>query len=73
MIVINSMSKKTHFISTYTTVTTESTVRLFFWKLYVLPTYVILDRKLQFITHFTKKLYHMLEIKIASSITWYLL
>ena len=71
MIVINSMSKKTHFISTYTTVTTESTVRLFFWKLYVLPTYVILDRKLQFITYFTKKLYHMLEIKIASSITWY--
>ena len=31
MIVINLMSKKTHFISVYTIVTTESAIRLFFF------------------------------------------
>jgi len=70
MTVVDSVSKRVHFIPTHTTVTAEGAARLFLhqvWKLHSLPKCVILDHGLQFVTRFTKELYHLLGIKLASS------
>jgi len=66
--VIDSVFKRTYFIPTDITVTIEGTTRLFLynvWKLHGLSTWVVLDRRLQFVACFTKELYHLLEIEIA--------
>ena len=58
--VVDSMLKQTHFILTHTTVTAERAARLFLhqvWKLYGLPKCVVSDRRPQFVTCFTRKLY----------------
>lgn len=71
IMVVDSVSKRAHFILTYTTVTVKGITRLFLyntWKLYDLSTHVVLDRELQFIVLFTKKLYCLLSIKIGLSI-----
>jgi len=70
MTVVNSMSKRVHFIPTHTTVTAEGAARLFLhqvWKLHSLPKCVILDHRPQFVARFTQELYRLLEIKLASS------
>jgi len=70
MTVVDSVSKRVHFILTHTTVTAEGAARLFLhqvWKLHGLPKYVISDRGPQFVAHFTKELYCLLGIKLASS------
>jgi len=70
MTVVDSVLKRAHFIPTHTTVTMEGTARLFLhqvWKLHGLPKYVISDHRPQFITHFTRELYRLLGIKLASS------
>jgi len=56
------------------TVIVEGVARLFLhqvWKLHGLPKYVISDRRPQFIAHFTRELYRLLRIKLASSIAWH--
>ena len=70
----DSVSKQAHFILTHTTVTVEGVARLFLhqvWKLHGLPKCVISDRGPQFIACFTRELYHLLEIKLASSTAWH--
>ena len=70
MTVVDSVSKRAHFILTHTTVIAEGAARLFLhqvWKLYGLPKCVISDHGPQFIACFTRELYHLLEIKLASS------
>jgi len=52
-------------------VTAEGAARLFLhqvWKLHSLPKCVILDHGPQFVACFTKELYRLLGIKLASSI-----
>jgi len=74
MIVVDSVSKQAHFILMHMTVTMERAARLFLhqvWKLHSLPKYVISDRGPQFIAHFTKELYCLLRIKLASSTAWH--
>jgi len=74
MTVVDSVSKRAHFIPTHTTVTAEGVARLFLhqvWKLHGLPTCVVSDRGLQFVVRFTKELYHLLGIKLASSMAWH--
>jgi len=74
MTVVNSMSKQVHFIPTHMMVTAEGAARLFLhqvWKLHGLPKYVISDRGPQFIACFTKELYRLLGIKLASSTAWH--
>ena len=47
--VVDSVSKRAHFILTYTTATVKGIIRLFLyntWKLYDLSTHVVLDREL---------------------------
>jgi len=74
MIVVDSVSKQAHFIPMHMTVTMERAARLFLhqvWKLHSLPKYVISDRGPQFIARFTKELYCLLRIKLASSTAWH--
>ena len=60
MIVVNSMSKRAHFILIHIMVTMEEAARLFLhqvWRLHGLPRYVISDCRSQFIALFTRELY----------------
>jgi len=70
MTVVDSVSKQAHFIPMHTMVTAEGTARLFLhqvWKLHGLPKCIILDCRPQFIACFTRELYRLLGIKLASS------
>ena len=74
MTVVDSVSKRVHFIPTHTMVTAEGVARLFLhqvWKLHGLPKCVVSDRGPQFVARFTKELYCLLGIKLASSTAWY--
>jgi len=74
MTVVDSVSKRAHFILTYMTVTAEGAARLFLyqvWKLHGLPMCVVSDHGPQFVAHFTKELYCLLGIKLVSSTAWH--
>jgi len=74
MTVVDSVLKQVHFILTYTMVIVEETARLFLhqvWKLHSLPKCVISDHGPQFVACFTRELYCLLEIKLASSTAWH--
>ena len=74
MTVVDSVSKRAHFIPTHTTVTAEGAARLFLhhvWKLHGLPGQVVSDRGPQFVAEFTKELYKKLGIKIATTTAWH--
>jgi len=74
MTVVDSVSKQAHFILIYTTVTAEGAARLFLhqvWKLHGLPKCVISDHGPQSVARFTRELYRLLGIKLASSTAWY--
>jgi len=71
MTVVDSVSKRAHFIPMHMTVTVEGAARLFLhqvWKLHRLPQCVILDYRPQFIALFMRELYYLLGIQLASSI-----
>jgi len=72
--VVNSVLKQAHFIPTHMMVTVEGAARLFLhqvWKLHSLLTCVVSDRGPQFIACFTRELYRLLGIKLASSTAWH--
>jgi len=74
MTVVDSVSKRAHFIPTHMTVTAEGAARLFLhqvWKPHGLPKCVISDCGPQFVACFTRELYHLLGIKLASSTAWH--
>jgi len=74
MTVVDSVSKRVHFIPTHTMVTAEGAARLFLhhvWKLHGLPKRVVSNRGPQFITSFTKELYRLLGIRLSSSTAWH--
>jgi len=74
MTVVDSVSKRAHFILTHTTMTAEGAARLFLhqvWKLHGLPKCVVSDCGPQFVARFTRELYRLLGIKLASSIAWH--
>jgi len=74
MTVVDSVSKRAHFILTHMTVTAEGAARLFLyqvWKLHGLLTCVVSDWGPQFVARFTKELYCLLGIKLASSTAWH--
>ena len=65
MTVIDSVSKRIHFILMHTTVTVEGVARLFLhyvWKLYGLLKHVVSNHGPQFVALFTKELYRLLDI-----------
>jgi len=74
MTVVDSVSKRVHFVPTHTMVTVEGAARLFLhyvWKLHSLPKRVVLDRGPQFVASFTKELYRLLGIRLFSSTAWH--
>jgi len=74
MTVMDSVSKRAYFILTHTTVTAEGAAQLFLyqvWKLYGLPKCVVSDRGPQFVARFTRELYRLLGIKLASFTAWH--
>jgi len=65
MTVVDSVSKRVHFVLTHTMVTAEGAARLFLhnvWKLHSLPKRVVSNRGSQFVVSFTKELYRLLGI-----------
>jgi len=63
MTVVDSVSKRVHFVPMHTMVTMEGAAKLFLhhvWKLYSLPKCVVSDCGPQFIASFTKELYRLL-------------
>jgi len=74
MTIIDSVSKKVHFVPMHTMVTAEGAARLFLhyvWKLHGLPKYIVSDRRSQFVASFTKELYRLLGIRLFSSTAWH--
>jgi len=74
MTVVDSVSKRVHFVPTHTTVTAEGAARLFLhhvWKLHGLPKRVVSDRGPQFVASFTKELYRLLGVRLFSSTAWH--
>jgi hypothetical protein len=74
MNVVDTLSKRAHFIPTHTTISAEGAARLYLqhvWKLHGLPTKMVSDRGTQFIAKFTKELYRLLGIKLAASTAYH--
>jgi len=74
MTVVDSVSKRVHFVPTHTTVTVEGAARLFLhhvWKLHGLMKYVVSNHGPQFVASFTKELYRLLGIRLFSSTAWH--
>jgi transposase InsO family protein len=74
MCVVDSLTKRVHSIPMHTTINAEGTALLFLkevWKHHRTPRVVILDRGLQFIAGFTRKLYKLLGIKLAMSMAYH--
>jgi len=74
MTVVDSISKRVHFVLTHTMVTVEGVTRLFphhVWKLHGLPKCVVSNCGPQFVASFTKELYRLLGIQLSSSTAWH--
>jgi hypothetical protein len=70
MNVVDSVTKRVHFIPTHTTITAEGAARLYLrevWKHHGTPRVVLSDRGSQFTAGFTRELYKLLGIELATS------
>jgi transposase InsO family protein len=70
MNVVDFAGKRAHFAPTHTTVTAEGAARIYLnevWKHHGLPKTVLSDRGPQFVAEFTRELYRLLGIKLATS------
>jgi hypothetical protein len=73
MCIVDSLTKRAHFIPTHTTINAEGMALLFHkevWKHHRTPQVVVSDRGPQFIATFTRKLYKLLGIKLATSMAY---
>jgi len=73
IVVVNSVTKHAHFISTVTTISAAGAAHLFLshvWKHHGLPRKVI-DRGPQFVAEFTRELYRLLRIKLATTTAYH--
>jgi hypothetical protein len=74
MVVVDSVTKRAHFSSTLTIVTTAGMARLFVqnvWKHHGLTRRVVSDRDPQFVAEFTRELYRLLGIKLAATTAYH--
>ena len=74
IVVVDSITKRAHFMPTFTTITAAGTARLFIqqvWKHHGLPRKVVSDRGLQFVAESTCELYRMLWIKLATTTAYH--
>jgi len=74
MVVVYSITKRAHFVSTVTTISAAGAAHLFLnhvWKHHGLPWKVISDRGPQFVAEFTRELYRLLGIKLAATTAYH--
>ena len=74
MVVVDSLTKRAHFVPTVTTVTAARTAGLYLhhvWRHHGLPLRVVSDRGPQFISEFTRELYKALGIKLAATTAYH--
>jgi len=74
MTVVDTVSKRVHFVPTHTIVTAKGVARLFLhhvWKLHGLPKHVVSNHGPQFVASFTKELYRLLGIQLSFFIAWH--
>ena len=74
MVVVDSVTKRAHFIPTLTTTSAAGTARLFVqhvWKHHGLPRKVVSDRGPQFVAEFTRELYRILGIRLAATTAYH--
>jgi len=74
MVIVNSVMKHAHFISTVTTISAAGATHIFLnhvWKHHSLPRKVVSDRGPQFIAEFTRELYRLLGIKLAATTAYH--
>jgi len=74
MVVVDSVTKRAHFVSTVTMISAAGAAHLFLnhvWKHHGLPWRAVSDRGLQFIVEFTRELYRLLRIKLAATTAYH--
>jgi transposase InsO family protein len=74
MNVVDSVTKRAHFVPTHTTINAEGAARLYLrevWKHHGTPRVVLSDRGPQFAAGFTRELYKLLGIKLATSTAYH--
>ncbi len=74
MVVVDSLTKRAHFLPVNTTITAKGSAQQFrdnVWKLHGLPTCTISDRGPQFTAAFTAKVYRLLGIKATKTTAYH--
>jgi transposase InsO family protein len=74
MNVVDSVTKHVHFIPTHTTIMAKGAAQLYLrdvWKHHGTPRVVLSDRGSQFVARFTRKLYKLLGIRLATSAAYH--
>jgi len=74
MVIIDSVTKHAHFVSTITMISAAGATQLFLnhvWKHHGLPRKVVSNRGPQFIVEFTQELYRLLGIKLAATTAYH--
>jgi len=74
MVVVHSVTKRAHVVSTVTTISAARAAHLFLnhvWKHHGLPRKVVSDRGPQFVAEFTQELYQLLGIKLAATTAYH--
>ena len=74
MNVVDGVTKHAHFITTHTTITAVGAARLFLrevWKHHSTPRVVVSDHGPQFVADFTRELYRLIGIRLATSTAYH--
>ena len=74
MVVVDLYGKRVHFISTHTTCSAMGAANFYqknIWKLHGLFDAYVSDHGPQFVAKFTCKLYHLLDIKLHTSMPYH--
>jgi transposase InsO family protein len=72
--VVDGVTKRAHFIAMHTTITAVGAARLFLrkvWKHHGTPRVVVSDRGPQFVADFTRELYRLIGIRLATSTAYH--
>ena len=75
MVVVDSVTKQSHFVNTVTTISAIGSTRLYveyIWKHHGLSVKMLLDQGLQFVAEFMGELYHLLRIKLVATMAYHL-
>ena len=74
MVVVDSVTKRSHFMSMVMTISSIRAAQLYIWhvwKHHRLPKRVVSDRGLQFVAEFTREIYRLLGIKLAATMAYH--